>query len=71
MPTLGGFVDLVLGIGDSIAEWVTFPFAGDPVTAVLSYLRVFISYLPRPILDLGLAAFGGTVLISILRSIGR
>lgn len=71
MLPLSGFVDLVLGVGDNISNWITFTFRGDTVTAVLSYLRVFISYLPRPVLDLGFAAFGGTVLISILRSIGR
>lgn len=71
MPSLSGFLDLVLGIGDNISDWITFTFRGDTVTAVLAYLRVCISYLPRPVLDLGLVAFGGTVLISILRSIGR
>lgn len=71
MPSLSGFVDMVLGIGDNIADWITFTFRGDSVTAVLSYLRVCISFLPRPLLDLGFIAFCGTVLISILRSIGR
>lgn len=71
MPSLSGFVDMVMGIGDNISDWITFIFRGDTVTAVLSFLRVCVSYIPRPLLDLGFVSFGGTVLISILRSIGR
>lgn len=71
MPSLSAFVDMVMGIGDNIADWVTFTFRGDTVTAVLSFLRVCVSYIPRPLLDLAFVSFGGTILISILRSIGR
>lgn len=71
MPSLSEFFNSVLGIGDRISEWVTFTFAGDTVTAVLSFLRVFLSYIPGVLMDLAVAAFGGMVIISILRGIGR
>ena len=71
MPSLGDFFNWAIGIGDSIGDWITFTFRGDSVTAVLAYLRVFISYLPDVILDLGFAAFGGVVVLAILKSIGR
>lgn len=68
---LASFVNTVLGIGDSISDWVTFVFNGDSVTAVLSYLRVFISYMPNALFQLAVAAFGGMIIIAILRGIGR
>ena len=71
MFSLGGFLNSILGIGDSIADWLTFVFSGDSVAAVLSYLRVFISYMPNVLSGLSIAAFGGMIVIALFRGIGR
>lgn len=71
MFSLHGLLDWVIGIGDSISDWITLTFRGDSIASVLAFLRVSVSFIPTVILDLGLAAFGGMIVISILKSIGR